>query len=82
MKRTVKALRVPGVIAIVAVAAWFVLPGPFSHGVIVGFLGGLGHTQATVRIARGNADLVGVDASLTQLVDTQSSTLNRIGGVT
>ena len=42
MNRKIKALRVPGVIAVVAIVAWFAVPGPFSHGVIVGFVTGLG----------------------------------------
>ena len=42
MKRKAKPLFLLGVVATVGVVMWFLVPGPFSHGVIVGLFVGLG----------------------------------------
>jgi len=42
MKRKARPLSVLGGVATVGVAMWFLVPGPFSHGVIVGLFVGLG----------------------------------------
>lgn len=42
MKRKAKPLIVLGGLATVALVVWVLVPGPFSHGVIVGLFVGLG----------------------------------------
>src|SRR3972149_6081500 len=42
MKRQATAIPVLCVVAALSLLAWLVVPGPFGHGVIVGFLAALG----------------------------------------
>jgi thiol-disulfide isomerase/thioredoxin len=42
MKRVLRQVALLSVVAAAAVGCWFVFPGPFVHGIIVGVFGGLG----------------------------------------